>query len=1615
MWGFPAFALPANLQKRLVKFLLKRALGQFLRDDINLDQLDVSLGATGTLALRDLALDVDQLNAAVLAAAPLAAVSGTVASIHVAVPWTNLSDASCEIHVSGIHLQLTPRANLGQFSGSRTGDPTASYLAEMTNSVYIANEFLQRQGGRMHAAHSPDEDAPPPSPAAASPDTPTGLEGVQLLSGMIDRIMAKLKLRIVNTAVSIFIDDGPPLRLSIGDIVLDESSPTFFEATKTAMLSSLHVLLGPDPILWCESPIVINFSLPTPGHVVARVDVPELTGALWPQDLRALARFAPIFEAAGASRRHRSPESGWSTPSSASATPLTSDDDDEFAGVRLPGRAPAPPPQPIRASGTDAPRSPRQSRGEAASSRPPSRGSLNQQHRSQSPPTSASESDYDSDGFASAAPFQSSQANTVFYSAIHESVLIAPKKQDGLSLVVGLVSVLVALADPPLGVARADADVTLAAAGPHLRFSVESLDVEASATGADLVAKLANFSVDERRDASAAPHVRLLHVPSATLHAREKVVRVPTAAMFSDPGLADRLAVLQAAVASASPEPAAEDWDGDASVEQLPPPPPPPRPASASGGGIVLEIEDLHVTAQVQALPTNPVALYEVQLRRVRVAPDLSGHVASLSVSLGTNPPLLSADAGLDFRVVPGTPPGLPAHLAPARAKQHLVVTGSRFRVTLTRGDFCAMMAAAASPYVPPPTAPVPLAVRFDVAGFELGVPDLRLGLHVPKVELTLVGTDYALTAACFSATQDGRTVFEHGIEDAEPVVICGRGAEHSVLIRHVHYWPDPRDQALAKEAEEYFAVPSSQPVAIDPPPPAPTTRLTVKDLHVVATPSPTSWVCRGDIESLEAVWHPGALSATMHSAAVVINDHPILAVEGLYVSLDSEPTVAPDGNPTGHVLRRLLVDRPQITVSLTPESVATALEVAEWATATFAAPAPSPETAQHARNRTPAADLDSFDDLAGDTSGPSSLANSTSFGDELGTGPSSLASSRDVLRSLDDDAFANRIPRAHYDLAQLSISVVEDLAMLETELEQTVLVDSADSSSSGSGSSDEANSSSSSSSVVGLEIVDDHFADPVDHHLDFRTPPASTAAHSRASTTGTASGGACGASAVADPSGAVLAWDAVVKVARVIIKLADPVAGTNILDAVLSDLCLAANAWSAHPTSLRASIQVSVGSLEVLDTMPSSAWKKLLTVSRAHTHAHANARSPGPAHGSATPGGHALPFVRMDAVCFGSGDAQEGEWRAKVRVQPMKLHLDQDTVEAVIGFASEVESKVAGYEVVDGPASPMMAGGGGFDPGAATTATPAASHSRHATDRPAPAPPASAPSGPFFQRVEVYPISVRIDYKPKRVDLAALHRGHVVQLLNVFHLEGAEMNLRHVTVTGTRGVPELLAALVSDWLPHVRNTQLPNMVSGVGPLRSLVNIGTGVADLFLLPVEQYRRDGRLIKGLQRGAHNFVKTAAVETLSLGAKLAVGTHTLLERADTLLGPTTSSSSASPPPPQPAASSPDRRAAAPAPASSKYAHQPRDAREGLAQAITSLRQNVTQAARVIAIPVETMERDGATGAVRAVLRAVPIAVLRPMIGATDAVGKTLMGIRNDLDPGKQQELMDKYKSA
>ena len=79
-----------------------------------------------------------------------------------------------------------------------------------------------------------------------------------------------------------------------------------------------------------------------------------------------------------------------------------------------------------------------------------------------------------------------------------------------------------------------------------------------------------------------------------------------------------------------------------------------------------------------------------------------------------------------------------------------------------------------------------------------------------------------------------------------------------------------------------------------------------------------------------------------------------------------------------------------------------------------------------------------------------------------------------------------------------------------------------------------------------------------------------------------------------------------------------------------------------------------------------------------------------------------------------------------------------------------------------------------------------------------------------------------------------------------------------------------------------------------------------------------------------------------------------------------------------------------------------------RDSLEHAYDSLSRGLNSAAHtIIAIPIQELERSGPRGSVRAVFRALPIAVVKPVVGATEAISITLLGVRNKIDPITRRE--------
>ena len=105
--------------------------------------------------------------------------------------------------------------------------------------------------------------------------------------------------------------------------------------------------------------------------------------------------------------------------------------------------------------------------------------------------------------------------------------------------------------------------------------------------------------------------------------------------------------------------------------------------------------------------------------------------------------------------------------------------------------------------------------------------------------------------------------------------------------------------------------------------------------------------------------------------------------------------------------------------------------------------------------------------------------------------------------------------------------------------------------------------------------------------------------------------------------------------------------------------------------------------------------------------------------------------------------------------------------------------------------------------------------------------------------------------------------------LIGLAQLNCSELRLKRLCCrSGLLGIDKVVSYALAEWLTDIRQTQLPGILGGVGPVYSFVQLFQGLVDLVWLPIDQYRKDGRVMRGLQRGANAFTTSSAMAFLEL---------------------------------------------------------------------------------------------------------------------------------------------------
>ncbi|XP_069049279.1 autophagy-related protein 2 homolog B isoform X3 [Lepisosteus oculatus] len=427
------------------------------------------------------------------------------------------------------------------------------------------------------------------------------------------------------------------------------------------------------------------------------------------------------------------------------------------------------------------------------------------------------------------------------------------------------------------------------------------------------------------------------------------------------------------------------------------------------------------------------------------------------------------------------------------------------------------------------------------------------------------------------------------------------------------------------------------------------------------------------------------------------------------------------------------------------------------------------------------------------------------------------------------------------------------------------------------------------------------------------------------------------------------------------------------------------------------------VQDLEIRDRLAASQMNKFLYL-------YSSKEMPRKAHSN-------MLTVKALHVCPEAGRAPQ-ECCLRVSLMPLRLNIDQDALFFLKDFfaslAAEVELLAPPDQEVKKPPAPDLSCsfpkhmGGSQDPAPIISVpgqsrpsqngmTPSGSAEAGEPELPAPAPFTDQPI--FFREFRfTSEVPIRLDYHGKHVSMEQGTFAGIV--IGLTQLNCSELKLRRLCYRqGLLGVDKLFSYAINEWLSDIKKNQLPGILGGVGPIHSLVQLVQGLRDLVWLPIEQYRKDGRIVRGFQRGAASFGTSTAMAALELTNRMVRTIQAAAETAYDMVSP-----------------GPDDSELKRIKRFSHYrlAHQPVDLREGVAKAYSVFKEGITDTAFTIYdTATREHEQRGVTGAVGGVLRQIPPAVVKPLIVATEATSNVLGGMRNQIRPDARQEESQKWR--
>ncbi|KAF4660729.1 Autophagy- protein 2 A, partial [Perkinsus chesapeaki] len=328
-----------------------------------------------------------------------------------------------------------------------------------------------------------------------------------------------------------------------------------------------------------------------------------------------------------------------------------------------------------------------------------------------------------------------------------------------------------------------------------------------------------------------------------------------------------------------------------------------------------------------------------------------------------------------------------------------------------------------------------------------------------------------------------------------------------------------------------------------------------------------------------------------------------------------------------------------------------------------------------------------------------------------------------------------------------------------------------------------------------------------------------------------------------------------------------------------------------AAATSRQTSVWVGIGDVSIADLLEASVYQYLLVY-------YEGAKGEQPKAANVP-----LVLLRYDTSpgAQTKSDTQISHARVELSILPLRLTLDQDTLNWLDVFAENVNMHV--YAAVD---LKLM---GDFEKEEVPEARGELVEARQAELEHLGSSALRTPKIPpsiWLDSFKISEVVACIDYRCKRVNLKRLRRGDRAELINLLPiLEGLEVKLRSAHLRGLRNVTELSGQLIESWKGDMSKAQMLRSVCRMTPIRSLTNISCSLTELLSLPFLQYRytspidsvardpRTGRRL-GWWRQLSEFATCLTIESLTALERAVSTTQSVLETASDLVDATAPSS-------------------------------------------------------------------------------------------------------------------------